>query len=391
MAFLVRGDAFASDGHTINIPLPSKLTPVQRLNRDGVEFIQKGNYKRAEEVFYKAYLYDPSDPFTLNNLGYVAELEGQLERARKFYSLASEQSSNADIDKSSAKRLKGKPMRAALLDLQDVPMRVNRMNIDAMHLLSQGRGFEAIALLKHAQSLDPQNPFTANNLGFASEAVGDLEGALTYYRAAAMSHSSEAATITFDQSWRGKPVSEMAAASAERVEKRLRSIGQVEVRAAMLTVRGVFSMNQNDWAAAKEDFLQAYSLDPNSAFTINNRGYVAEREGDLETAQYYYAKARNAEDSTAKVGLATDLRAEGKPLTAVAVESNDKVDAALDGYSAKQRQQTGPVELTPRGGSLPTPNGEPSAPTTVQPARRLNSSHLLERGPQIHETGQYKN
>jgi Flp pilus assembly protein TadD len=368
VACLVPGDAMASDGRTINIPLPSKLTPVQRLNRDGVESIQKGNYKRAEELFYKAYLYDPSDPFTLNNLGYVAELEGQLERARKFYGLASEQSSNADIDKSSAKHLKGKPMRAALVGLRDMPMRVNRMNIDAMHLLSQGRSFEAIALLKHAQSLDSQNPFSANNLGFASEAVGDFEDALTYYHAAAAAHSVEVATITFDQSWRGRPVSEMAAASAERVEKRLRSMSQVEERAAMLTVRGVYSMNQNDWAAAKEDFLQAYSLDPNGAFTINNRGYVAEREGDLETAQYYYAKARNAEDSAAKVGLATDLKAEGKPLAAVAVESNDKVDAALDAYSAKQRQQTVPVELTPRGGSLPTSNAEPATPTTAQPA-----------------------
>ena len=367
VAFFVPGRARASDGRTINIPLPSKLTPVQRLNRDGVESIQKGNYKRAEDLFYKAYLYDPADPFTLNNLGYVAELEGQLERARKFYSLASEQSSNANIDRSSAKSLKGKPMRAALVDLQDVPMRVNRMNIDAMHLLSQGRTFEAIALLKHAQSLEPQNPFTANNLGFASEAIGDLDSALTYYRAAAISHSTEAATITFDQSWRGKPVSEMAAASAERVEKRLHGMGRVEERAMMLTVRGVIAMNQNDWTAAKQEFLQAYSLDPTSAFTINNRGYVAERDGDLETAQYYYAKARNADNASARVGLATDLRAEGKPLTAVAVESNDKVDAALDVYSAKQRKQTGPVELTPRGGSLPAPNPAPAAPATSQP------------------------
>src|SRR5579862_9491229 len=143
VACLVPGDAMASDGRTINIPLPSKLTPVQRLNRDGVESIQKGNYKRAEQLFYQAYLYDPSDPYTLNNLGYIAELEGQLESARKFYNLASEQSSNANIDRSSAKTLKGKPMRRALVDLQDVPMRVNRMNIDAMHLLSQGRAFEA--------------------------------------------------------------------------------------------------------------------------------------------------------------------------------------------------------------------------------------------------------
>ena len=360
-------DASALDGRTINIPLPGTLTPVQRLNRDGVESIQKGNYKQAEERFYKAYLYDPSDPFTLNNLGYVAELEGQLERARKFYDLASEQSSNAYIDRSSAKNLKGKPMRAALVDLQDVAIRVNRMNIDAMHLLAQDRAFEAVAVLKHAQSLDPQNPFTANNLGFASEAIGDLESALTYYRAAASFHSTEVATITFDQSWRGKPVSEMTAASAERVEKRLRTMGQAEERAVMLTLRGVFSMNQNDWSTAKEDFLNAYALDPTNAFTINNRGYVAEKDGDLETAEYYYAKARKAYDATAKVGLATDVRAEGRQLSVVAIESNDKVDTALDVYSEQQRGQKGPVALTPRGDSLPAQIPAPTAPAVARP------------------------
>ena len=372
MACIALSDASASDGRRINIPLPSKLTPVQRLNRDGVEAIEKGNFKRAEELFYKAYLYDPADPFTLNNLGYVAELEGQLDRAKKFYNLAAEQSSNADIDRSSAKHLEGKPMRAALVDMQDVPMRVNRMNLDAMRLLSQDRGFEAVTLLKEARALDPQNPFTNNNLGFASEATGDLESALTYYRAAAASHSTESATIAFDQSWRGKPVSEMATASAERVEKRMQSIGVQEERAIMFTLRGVFAMNQNDWPAAKENFVRAYTLDPTSAFTINNRGYVAEKDGDLETAQYYYAKARNGNDANARVGLATDLGAEGKQLSAVANDSGDKVDGALDVYSQQQRRQTGPVELTPRGDSLPSSSPDTRAPTSTQPRTQQN-------------------
>src|ERR1700744_3946083 len=82
----------------ISIPRRSELTPVQRLNRDGVEEVRKQHYEKAEQLFYKAYLYDPSDPFTLNNLGYIAEQQGQLDRAHKFYALAAEQGCSAPID-----------------------------------------------------------------------------------------------------------------------------------------------------------------------------------------------------------------------------------------------------------------------------------------------------
>ena len=67
----------------INIPRGSKLTPVQRLNREGVEAIKKHNFSKAEQLFYKAYLFDPGDAFTLNNLGYISELQGQIERAQQ--------------------------------------------------------------------------------------------------------------------------------------------------------------------------------------------------------------------------------------------------------------------------------------------------------------------
>ena len=53
----------------INIPKRSDATPVQKLNRDGVKEIQKHHLEKAERIFYKAYLMDPDDPFTLNNLG----------------------------------------------------------------------------------------------------------------------------------------------------------------------------------------------------------------------------------------------------------------------------------------------------------------------------------
>ena len=149
--------AWASDALRITVPRHSELTPVQRLNREGVDAVKKHHYEKAEALFYKAYLYDPADPFTLNNLAYISELEGEADNARKFYALASEQGSNANIDRSNAKRMVGKPMRYAFESVQDIPMRVNRMNVDAMGLLSEDRGFEAVALLRKALPLDALN------------------------------------------------------------------------------------------------------------------------------------------------------------------------------------------------------------------------------------------
>jgi Flp pilus assembly protein TadD len=363
--------ARAGDILTIKIPRHSELTPVQRLNREGVNAVKKMDYGKASALFYKAYLYDPSDPFTLNNLGYVSELQGELDRAQKFYALASQQGCDATIDVSNAKQLQGKPMQYALASLQSTSMRVNRMNIDAMELLEQGRGFEAAALLHQALTLDPQNPFTLNNLGVADEAIGDFDNALGFYDEAARARSSERAVVTMDSAWKGKPVSAMAGASAKRLQERMNRIGGDEEQAVILTVRGVSATNENDWQAARQDFLHAYSLDPNSAFSLNNRGFVAEMDGDLETAEFFYSKARRARNANARVGLATKHAAEGKNLEAVASDSDDHVGGELERYSQERRGQSGPIELTPRGnasgGESSTPEDN-SLPADVSPA-----------------------
>jgi Flp pilus assembly protein TadD len=347
--------AWAGDVLKITLPRRSELTPVQKLNREGVEDVKKHQYEKASTLFYKAYLYDPSDPFTLNNLGYVSELQGEVERAQKFYALASEQGCNANIDRSNAKQLQGKPMQSAFSDLQNLPMRVNRMNLDAMNLLAEDRGFEAIALLNKAQSLDPQNPFTTNNLGVAYEAVGDYDNALKNYEAVYGSKSREPVVVTQDRAWRGKPISSMAGASAGRLGDRLKKMDTTAARADAFARQGVTATNQNDWLTAKQDFLQAYSLDPSNAFSLNNRGFVAEMDGDLETAEFYYDKARKAGDSSARVGLATQHSAEGARLFTVAADSNKEVDSELEKYSQERRRQTGPVELTPRDNTPAAP------------------------------------
>ena len=358
--------SWAGEKFHITLPRRSQLTPVQRLNREGVHAINKRDYERAGVLFYKAYLYDPTDPFTLNNLGYVSELQGQMDRARRFYDLALQQSSNAGIDLSNAKNLQGKPMRAALDGLEDLTMRVNRMNMDVMRLLRENRGFEATGILRAALALDPRNPFTLNNLGVAHEAIGDYDNAMKFYGQAADENSSEAVVVTLDEQSRGRPVSKMAAESAKRLERRLRAMSPAEVQSVMFTMRGVAAANQNDWKAARQNFLKAYSLNPRSAFSLNNRGYVAERDGDLETAQFFYEKARKADDSGVRVGLATRRVAEGQDLLSVAADSTQKVDYALEQYSQQRRRETGPIELTPRGAN-PDANQEQTQPSPNAP------------------------
>lgn len=364
---------------TITIPRHSELTRVQRLNREGVVAVQRHDYGKASDLFYKAYLYDPADPFTLNNLGYVSELQGQLDRADKFYKLAAEQGSTASIDLSNVKALMGKPMNTAFADLKESPMRVNQINLDAMHLLSENRGNEAATLLEQARSLDPQNPYTLNNLGVAEESIEDYSSAFKYYAAAADSKSTDPIALAADSSWRGKSVSDLAKANVQRLQSEMQSMNSATTSADMLNLRGVLAENQNDWTTARQDFLKAYSLNPANAFSLNNRAYVAERDGDLESAQFFYEKAWKASGANLRVGRATKSTAVGKPLFQVATDSDQKVDDALDVYSRERHQEQVPVELTPRDNAP----AEPSATPQTQSSPSAPSARPSSTAPQM--------
>ena len=118
-------------------------------------------------------------------------------------------------------------------------------------------------------------------------------------------------------------------------------------------------------------------LDPNSAFALNNLGYVSERDGDLETAQFFYTKAQQAGDANVRVGLASNGTAEGQPLDAVASDSDQKVGGELDRYRQARHAEPGAVELERRDGTpvedsrTPPPprstNAPPAAPETPAP------------------------
>jgi Flp pilus assembly protein TadD len=350
----------------ISIPKRSKPTPVQKLNQEGVKELQKHNYKRAKAIFYKAYLIDPNDPFTLNNLGYIAELEGQADRAERYYSLAQAQGSDAIVYKSTERAAVGKPVDQIAGNAADNKMQVNRINVNAIGLLKKDEAPEADLALQKALKLDPTNPFTLNNLGYAREKEGELEQAYKFYSEAANQHSDTPIVVSMKQSWRGKPISEIAEANANKVRNLMEHEQSIPDKVARLNTRGVAAINRNDFKLAKQYFQEAYKLDPKNAFALNNMGYLAEMDGDKETADFYYDKAKEADQSSMKVAYASRKDVEGMKMGAVADDSDSAVNKAIEEAAELRRAEGGPVVLRYRNDQ---PVMEPATPPKpVQPA-----------------------
>lgn len=336
----------------ITLPKSSLSSPVQQLNRQGVEAIQKNQYDKAKALFFRAYLMDPGDPFTLNNLGYIAELEGQQERAQAFYRMAGSETTSAVVDRASVDSLRGQPLKAAVSTAHDVPIQINRVNVEAVRLLSQDRAWEAEILLQKTLTLDVNNSFTLNNLGVAKEAQGDFAEALKYYGSAAGTHSADTVVVSTSSAWRGKLVTEMAAESAKRLRARINQQQSIATQTALFNLRGVAAMNRNDWERARQNFVQAYTISPDNAFALNNQAVVSEMNGDLETAQDFYREAQSASGFKDKIGMASRPKLEGVRLDSVAGVSELDVDGALRFAGVTRRQDAGPVFLKHRDGTL---------------------------------------
>jgi len=352
----------------ITVPKRSHMTPVQRLNQEGVNAIRKHSYEKAETLFYKAYLLDPDDPFTLNNLGYISELQGQVDRALSFYALAGQQATDAVIDRASSRHVEGHSIKDVLA-IPDQPLQINHDNVEAVRLLSQGRGPEADLFLTKVLAKDPNNVFTLNNMGVAKEMEGDSQAALKYYDTAAAGPSEASAVVTLNRSWRGKPVNEVAAQNARNLRTRLAKQESPELKVAELNIQGVSAINRNDAASADQAFRKAYALDPNNAFAVNNIGYLAEIEGDRETAQFFYDKAQTVAGANARVGLATRHSAERSRLSQVASQNDVKVEAKVRQERDARRNQPQPVQLRRRDNTVVEEPAVPPAPQQGPPAR----------------------
>jgi Flp pilus assembly protein TadD len=347
----------------ITLPKRTHATPVQNLNREGVEAIQKHQFQKAEKLFYKAYIIDPDDPFTLNNLGYVSEIQGKVERAQRFYELSARQNSDTTVDKSSIEALKGHPLTEVTGAYAARDLRVNRGNVEAMSLLTQGRVQEGEDVLERTLALDPKNPFTLNNLGYAMEGQGNLDSAFRYYSQAADLHSSEKVVVSVDPRWRGKAISEVAANNVRALRTRIDTEQSDAAKVARLNLQGVAALNHNEAEQARKFFEQAYRIDPKNAFALNNMGYVAEMTGDQETADEFYAAARAAEGSNAKVAIATRRSAVGAPVAQVAESNDEGAQSNLQAKREAKQRENGPIQLKTRD-NQPVP--EPPMPPPSQ-------------------------
>lgn len=363
LAFLSATATFAcAEGLRINIPKRTQPTPVQKLNRDGVKEIQKHHLEKAERLFYKAYLIDPDDPFTLNNLGYISELQGKIERAQRYYELAAkENNSETVIAEASAKTFQGRKLSEVTGAYGNLELRVNRGNILAMTLLQQGRNQEAEDVLQDTLKLDPHNPFTLNNLGFAMEGQGELEAALRYYNDASITHASDPIVVALDPRWRGKSISDVAFNNAQAVRARLTSQQSNQDRAARLNMEGVSALNHNDQQKALSYFEQAYKLDPQNAFSLNNMGYLSEIHGDQETADEFYGLAKRGVQAGTPVNAASHHEMVGEAVGEVASTNEQGTESNLQAEADIKRRNHAPIVLRHRDNS---PVAAPPAGTT---------------------------
>ena len=373
MGLLMMSGGVAAQAQQVRIPLPkkSKFTPVQQLNRDGVAALKKHDISKAKRLFYKAYLIDPNDPFTLNNLGYVSELEGSRERAERYYDQAKANTSEAIIDRSTSQDAQGKTVANVAGHTAEGPMKVNQLNSEALGLLNRDRAPEADVVLQAALKLDPKNPFTLNNMGFAKEKEGELESAIRYYDSSAATGSREPIVIAFNKSWRGKPISEVAQQNADKSRKELSKAQDLQARVARLNLRGVSAMNRNDRKAARDSFEQAYKIDPNNSFALNNMGYLAELQGDTETAQSFYEQAQRAERARSKVMVSTRPEVEGQTVGHVAEQSTTLVESAFEAKAEARRRSGAPPALRTRDNRIVVePKTAPPSTNTTPPEFR---------------------
>lgn len=343
----------------LSLPKSAITTPVQELNRQGVQAVNKNQVDKARRLFYKAYLLDPDDPFTLNNLGYISEVEGSVDRAQKFYALARERSFTALVDQSNRHDLRGKTVAQAAA-VMDRDLQLSRANVEAMHALQENHIVDAENLLQTALKLDPNNPFTLNNLGLVREKEGDLRGAMNAYQASASRNSQDPAIVTTNRARKGRSIAEVSEQNERRVQRRLPEQNTLDNQTARLTFQGVLAINRNDQPAAQQYFEQAIKIDPNDGFALNNMGYLFELEGDPETAESYYQRAQDAERSAARVTAATRRDVLGMKLAELAQVNDQKVSAKIEADREAKRRNRVPIQLKRRDNS---PVIEPATPT----------------------------
>jgi hypothetical protein len=192
--------------------------------------------------------------------------------------------------------------------------------------------------------------------------------------------------------WRGQAISEVAKGNAVALNEQIARSEGVEAATARLNLRGVVALNDNNPAAAREFFLQAYQQDAQNAFTLNNLGYITELTGDRETAEMYYEAARSGRDANERVSYATRRDAEGRKIDNLAGDNQLDVESTLKAIQETKRRARRPIELKQRDvvslskepDAMPVPPiavPAPALPALPSPNSEQERNGMLDRQP----------
>jgi tetratricopeptide (TPR) repeat protein len=84
------------------------MSETQRYVRRGVRAFNDGDIDKFKEYTRKAYEKSPDDPFVLNNMGYIHEMEGDKEKAFECFKKATEKADGRTVDLSQFKDQEGR-------------------------------------------------------------------------------------------------------------------------------------------------------------------------------------------------------------------------------------------------------------------------------------------
>jgi Flp pilus assembly protein TadD len=157
---------------------------INHANVEAVRLLSQGRAPEADLLLQQTLKKDPQNVFTLNNMGVAKEMEGEAQEALKYYDEAAGTHSDATAVVTIDRVWRGKPiyeMRKRLSSVNDINEQVAELNLRGVSAVNRNDLRTADADFRKAYSLNPNDAFTLNNIGYAAEMAGDRETAQFFY------------------------------------------------------------------------------------------------------------------------------------------------------------------------------------------------------------------
>ena len=156
---------------------------INRLNVSAIGLIERDRVAEADQVLQKALALDSKNPFTLNNLGYAKEKEGELELALSFYLRSAAINSSEPIIVAMNKSWRGKGISSvaaenakkaqrALEHEQDVEARVARLNLRGVSAINRNERRLGLAILPAGLRAGPEQRLHLEQHGLCRRTAG---------------------------------------------------------------------------------------------------------------------------------------------------------------------------------------------------------------------------